>query len=322
MRLFELFISEKISLTHLKNPLKKNIESEILDSVHQIHYKESKLDPGSRALSDREGSLTHIMPQVHEWLAQQLDVRVSSIIETILKTITDIPVTVDFAKMHNQGEASNRHIKLNYSFIDELTTSIIAGMYDYALDSLEDEHQIVSTLFRVYKSVDAYYIFSLYGVEKTINQMISTIIHEMVHVVQHDAQLKVGRPRTEYRSYLKKHVNSFYDSVRRLSSGDHSEEDYKAYRGSPQEIAAFAAEEAYNFIKDLGIDDLSLEDVAFIRKDLPAQMQGYVNTQFNNPANKEEYNVFKRFNKLLYQEIVRYIDRVEKLKKKEARQGQ
>lgn len=320
MRLFELFIAEKISLTHLKNPLKKEINSEILDSLHQIYYKESKLDPGARELATKQVSLSYIIPQVSEWLREQLSVRLSGGIENILKTVTGRDVTVKFSKMKVGGTASGRTINLSDRLLDDMTEKLAAMMYDSTLDRVESEDQIVSTMFRTYKAADSYMTD---GIDRLVDELISIIIHEMVHIVQHDAQYKAGKwDSTEYRSYLSKDNEKFYGAVRRLTAGEHTAADYKLYRGSPQEIAAFAQQAALKYINDSGIDDIpSSKDIAQFRKELPDSLHWYVESLFNDPANKAEYNVFKRFHKLLYQEVVRYIDRVEKKLKKEERQS-
>lgn len=315
MRLLELFISEKISLTHLKNPLRKNIESEILDSLHQIYYKEKKLDPGSRELADREVSLSHITPQVTEWLKEQLSVRVSLAIEQVLKTVTGIDTSVSFSKMKTGGSASGRNINLSNKFVDDMADVLVAAVYDLTLDYVESEDQLVSTMFRVYKNADNHVVSS---VDQNIDELISTVIHEMVHVVQHDAQFKIGRDYTEYRSYLDKDKGKFHDSVRKLSTGEYTDADYRLYRGSPQEIAAFAQEAALKFINNSDIDNI--EDIAQFRKEIPDSLRWYVEKMFNNPQDRQEYSIFKRFHKLMYQEVIRYIDRLEKRRKKEAKQ--
>lgn len=318
MRLLELFISEKISLTHLKNPLKKEIDSEILGSLHQIYYKESKLDPGSRELAEKNTSLSGITPQVTDWLKQQLNVRLSLGIEQILKTVTGIDLSVQFSKMKTGGSASGREINLSDVIVDELADKLVAEIYDATLNYIEDESRLVSTMFETFKRADN---FTLESVDKNIKSLISVVIHEMVHVVQHDAQYKKGRDSTEYRSYLDKDTNRFHSSVRKLSAGSHTDADYRLYRGSPQEIAAFAQEAALKFLDDLDVESLSDEDLVMVKQNMPNELRWYVEKMFNNPENPQEYKVFKRFHKLMYQEVIRYFERLQKRRKKEAKKN-
>ena len=86
------------------------------------------------------------------------------------------------------------------------------------------------------------------------------------------------------------------------------------YRSSPQEIAAFAHEEALKIVNNLELDQI--DDFPHLRNEINQVIQWYINDQFSDPENPEEYKIFKRFHKLMYQEVIRAIDRAEKEFKK------
>jgi len=318
MRLIELFVTEKISLTNLKNPLKREIEETILYCLHQIYYRESKLDPKIKAHADKNSTLKQVNAFIKPLLDKQLTLVVAAALTELLKGITEVDVAVKFADITASGHASGRTIVLNTKYTDDICKVTMGSLYDVALDSVENENDLVSVLFLTYKKADMY-MFARSNLNTIIDNLISVIIHEMVHVVQHDKQYKAGRSTTEYRSYLDKGKDKtkFYNSLRKLSAGDHTAADYKLYRGSPQEIAAFAQEAALKFINDIDMDNLA--DINDLRKDLPNEMRMYIESLFNNPTNQTEHKVFKRFHKLMYQEVDRYMDAIEKKRKREAR---
>lgn len=155
--------------------------------------------------------------------------------------------------------------------------------------------------------------------------LVSTIVHELVHIRQHLTQSKdfikqkidkkTGLNHifqgTEYRSKLEPDVDKFRDAV------DHvyrSPEDRKIYHSSLQEIPAHAHNAAFELAD-------TYVDAAIYRKDLNdlnksfskifrniQQGKGsntleYYNTEFNHPNNKVLYDVYRRFIKILHQEI-------------------
>ena len=319
MRLFDL--SEAISTTTLRNPLKREIHNEILDSTHQMYYKEPKLDPQVKEEANKHVSLSKVMGIVRDWLKVELKVRISAGIESIIKAHTEIDSQVRFEDMKTGGYASTIDMAINKSHIDNIAKEICDQLYQMTLDNVENEHEIVETMFRCFKEAT---IRDLYGrgsnLEKLIGGLVSVVLHELTHVIQHSQQYKKGRTSTEYRSYLEPNKEKFHASVGKMSTGDASTEDYRLYRGSPQEIAAFAQETALHFINDMFLDEVTKpEEVQEFRQEIPKLLNHYVNKEFSDPSNPMEYAVFKRFNKLMYQEVIRYVDALEKRMRKQKR---
>jgi hypothetical protein len=304
----------------MRNSLKREIHEQILDSTHQIYYKEPKLDPEVKEEANKYVSLSKPMAIVREWLKEQLEIRVAGGIEDIIKAHTEIDSQVKFEDIKTGGYASAIDMAISNTHINDMAKEICDQIYQSTLDNVENEHEIVETMFRTFKEAD---IRQLYGrgsnLEKLIGGLVSVVLHELTHVIQHSQQYKKGRTSTEYRSYLEPNKEKFHASIGKMGKGDASKEDLRLYRGSPQEIAAFAQEAALNFIDEMFIDEAnSSEEIKEFKKEIPKFLQHYVNKQFNDPSNPMEYAVFKRFNKLMYQEVIRYVDELEKrlLKKK------
>ena len=115
---------------------------------------------------------------------------------------------------------------------------------------------------------------------------------------------------TEYRSYLTKDKKKFSSAIDKVSKGDYDTSAYRLYRSSPQEIAAFAHEAALKLVNNIDLGQI--DDFPYLRNTINQDMQWYMDDQFSDPKNPEEYKIFKRFHKLMYQEVIRTIDRAEK----------
>lgn len=319
MRLLELFVTEKIGLTHLKTPLRRAIESAIIDSVYQIYYKEPKLDPGVRDLASSQVSTVPVNEEIKNWLTKQLKFRLALHIDEVLKEELSQSLKVKISDTGGaHGLASGLTMILGNQLIDSMVEKIVNNVTDYSFDYLESESDLISNLFRMYKRIaeDRGMASSLISdIESDINRLISVIIHEAVHLMQHLPQYKKNRPTLDYRGYLAKDKEEFYTAIKNVASGKHTEADYKLYRSSPQEISAFANELALKIADDYDITNLfSMEDfdLAEFKKGIPDLIRGYIFRMFDDPNNPKEYRVFKRFHKQVYQEFVRYTEQLEK----------
>lgn len=326
MRILE-FLDEAISVTPLKVALKQELNTEILDSVHQIYYKESKLDPKIKEEANREVTLNKVLPIVEEWMREQLNARFSAGLELLIEKKTGVEAQVRFKEIKVGGYASGIDLVISDKHIKDIAHDIVdKSMYQMTLDNTERENEIVDTMFRCYKIAD---VRHLYGRSSDLNELldklVTVIIHELTHVIQHSKQFRAGRTRTEYRSYLEKNKEKFYATINKMHKGEQlSPEEYKMYYSSPQEIGSFSQEAALKFVNDISVDELEdPNDFKELRKEIPNIVKWYVEKRFHNPSNPKEYAVFKRFNKLMYQEIMRYIDDAERrlndqIKKKNA----
>lgn len=235
--------------------------------------------------------------------------------DTIVKD-TNIPCSVEFQKLKTSGHASGLDIVINSDVIQSLAEDMLEKVYQITIDSLDSEENLVPTFFKICRTTGEY--ITRRGldrdVERNVENLVSVVIHELVHVVQHNQQYKKGKTSTEYRSYLSKNNKDFYSSINKIHNSEHNDKDYRLYRGSPQEIAAFAHEAALKFIRYIDLEYIDVEYIKDLKKDLPRELEYYIERMFNDPKNADEYKVFKRFNKLMYQEVVRYIEHIEKKK--------
>lgn len=310
MRLYEL-LNEAISLTHLRQPLIEAINEQLIYCTTQMGYKEKLVPADVREKAIKDVSLSGINKVMTPVLFEMMKQMVAHAIEDTIRKDTHIPCSVEFQKLKTGGHASGLDIVINSDVIQSLAEDMLEKVYQVTIDSLDSEENLVPTFFKICRTISEY--ISRRGldrdVERNVENLVSVAIHELVHVVQHNQQFKKGRYSTEYRSYLSKNSKDFYSSINKIHNSEHNDKDYRLYRGSPQEIAAFAHEAALKFIKDIDI-----EYIEEYKKDLPRELEHYIERMFNDPKNAEEYKVFKRFNKLMYQEVVRYIEHIEKKK--------
>jgi hypothetical protein len=149
------------------------------------------------------------------------------------------------------------------------------------------------------------------GINDIIFHMASVVIHELVHIKQHRQQFNNKRKETEYRSYIVKDKDKF---DRDLKSSWLS----KAYLSSPQEISAISHDIAIDFIKEQDID--TWENIEFLKVVLPKRLEQFIISKLSDYdffrkfsiKNHEDNKVFKRYSKLVYQEVTRYIDSIKK----------
>jgi hypothetical protein len=326
MRLFELLYEAKprpikratrpnakptINTTALRNSLKREINSQMLDSTHQMYYKEPKLDPEIKAEENRENNLSKTPKIVAGWLEKDLSVRVAAGIADIINAYTDLQSKVEFTETKVGGSASGINMEISDNRVKALTKEIVECMYSYTLDTLENKTSIVETFFMAFKKADVRTLYSG-NLENELDRLVSVVLHELTHIIQHSAQYKQDRKGpTEYRSYLEPDKTKFNAVINKMHKGEElTPYEYKIYRASPQEIPAFAQEAALGVLNDLDIDNVT--DLKELRKLLPDNIRAFMDHQFNNPSNAKEYAVFKKFHKLMYQEIMRYVDMIEK----------
>ena len=310
MKIHEL-LNEAISLTQFKTPLHNAIVDTLLNTTKKLYYTKQLIAPEVEADIAKHGNLhAHLYPYMTRRL---IFLSVQSLSDTIKKeihTYTKISSHITFKELNDEGYggyASGLDITLNSTIISKLAKEILDYCFEHALNSLEGgEADLVPSLLRVFKNIEARDIIE--HSDYLIRKLVSTVIHELVHVIQHSKQQH--RPQTAYRSYLTRDKSKFYAAMNRMHQGTHDTADYRLYRGSPQEIAAFAHEEALKIINDTNMGDADENELAYIKKHLPSYMQGYTGNMFSDPTNEHEYKIFKRFNKIVYQEVSSYLDKL------------
>lgn len=144
-----------------------------------------------------------------------------------------------------------------------------------------------------------------------VNRMTDTVLHELVHVMQHRQQWQRPGGGQEYRSYLdrtKGELRSLYRGPGQGWDVD-SKHFQKLYRASPQEIGAFAHNMALDIIRGFGLDEPGAEDITLTATDFVQALRQIVGNEYRDPNNPQERAILNRYLKLAYQEVQRYIER-------------
>jgi uncharacterized protein (DUF2164 family) len=325
MRVHE-FISEAISASHLYTPVVKAIRSGITGALGDLYkfkgvyeYYEEEFDTAeSKALTYelKKALDLHLAAKIADSIKKELDA-------SLPKSEVSKVNFADLGAVH--GLADNDAIEINSRLVSRISRKLMDNVLDIVQDSY-GEGELSDGLWYILKSIgrnERDYLHGVFnGADKLIEKIASTTVHEVVHVLQHAAQGTAGRKHEdyEYRSYLDKKKGEFVDLHNRMHGSDEPsmspEEDqryYKLYMASPQEIASFSHELAISMIKDLGLDMVqTLQELEGIVGEVDAyDFIHYVNDKvghyYRKPENRKEYAVYKRYVKLMYQEVMRFV---------------
>ncbi len=304
MRLYQ--ITEAISLSKLSEPLKNAVNRAIVGSVNLLAGKKYSIDEYERADAIKNGSLSNILVVTDKWLSETITRNVERFSSNIFAKEINPNVTVEFKDIKPGGYASGLSIVMNSRSIDSITKRVCNDIYDTTINRLDNESQIIDAYFKMCETFSERDLQDIY-IDSDVDSMVSTMIHEAVHVAQHEAQFKKGRGSTEYRSYLQKDKNKFYQGVNNISQkpDEASPDEFDAYLGSPQEINARSHQAALGFLKDSFDNGLSIDE---IRQSVKTDLQYYMENHFKKPDDKQRYAIYKRFSKQVYQEVMRVLD--------------
>jgi hypothetical protein len=240
-------------------------------------------------------------------VATQLQVKISRTIK--LPVPSEVHFQVTGAGI--SGLADDTVIFLTDRFSRKLGNLIVNNLLKKVLLEYEPAEQVAGVYFVIKMIASDPGIVNDLTIDSKmlVNTMVSVILHELVHVIQDHKQS--GRPESEYRSYLDKTKGEF-DSLHNkanLSSNDQTRY-HNLYLASPQEMASFSHEIALSIIAGRGLN--TVKSAAAIPKiseqDIITALSQKLRGRFRDPTNPKEYAVFKRYVKLIYLELARYID--------------
>lgn len=252
-------------------------------------------------------------------LTNSLEENLTQIARDILSTVeNDYPdeIKVKFADLGDAdyGQATNYFIELNtnyiYRLVDDLVPNLIESASELSTDYFDDDMFDDFFSFLKDKKFQTKIVTGSF-IQRTIDDIASIFLHELVHVRQHIPQFQKGRDSTEYRSYLDKTKGEFYKTDPSPQDSPEVKKRYwNLYVSSPQEIAARAHQAAILIIKDTGLNTVqALHDLPK-KNSVLAQVTRYARDQFKEPENPQETQVLNRYIKLIYQEVDRYYDRI------------
>lgn len=254
---------------------------------------------------------------------------VTALNKTLGKTIVS---SVSFQDIDALGQAHVLSIELSDKYATRFSDKIIDSLIQIVYDNYDGEERIngfydlCDKLSKSSRS-DSWWKYVESAISSLVLEFIATVIHELVHVLQHYPQLIKKRFGTEYRSYLDKNKGELQSMIRKykqeIKQGNVSPETEqrlsKLYYSSPQEIAAFAHNAAQNIIQSYGyadattVDELQLKDLD--ASDIIQAIDSITNKWVRNPQTYREAAVRKRYIKMVYQEIAQYLThRLEQLK--------
>jgi hypothetical protein len=342
MLLRELFnVNEAISLTTEKHKIHNAITKLGKHTIGDLNIL--SMDEGSILFKNLAGfgerikhgqsikmavqSLTEMVYTIANRIEQETAMSCSDII--------GIPIHLYFRTMEVSGSAGYNYIDLNiergiydktmYNIVDELTDEKLIIKND-------DGKYVVSDINDVYQFLESVKLESLPLMKKLV-ALIPTIVHELVHIKQHDQQShrKEKGFNTEYRSKLSNKAD-FNAAMHRIVSGNPGPDDEKLYRSSLQEIPAYAHNSALEIIRTINFPSIGqdlksyqhiildgVEDLINITKKITSNDTShgsplyishtlkYYNDTFNKPKEPMLYDIYKRFIKVLYQELTNYI---------------
>lgn len=232
-------------------------------------------------------------------------------------------ITFDEMSPNIDGFARVENVYINKHYIDYIVKVLADSVLDYYGDEAFYEDGRVNN--EGLRQVFANYKETSRQMDDKIEDLVGTIIHEVVHVQQHVSQAKnyVNTGKTEYRSYVA-NKKRFHQAMQNIYNNTASDEDMDIYRASPQEIPAFAHNLALELIKSamMGYSAFTedLNDARYFLSNMEDCLQYTLNyttnprfvqyNKFNTPENRQHYQVFKRFMKLVYREITNYTERL------------
>lgn len=327
MRAIEI-INEKISITHFTEEFENAFIHSIRQTINELATRKKALASFKDEVNGNQGTGASLKPINQALLAEAYTSLVFYLSENLSRVCSDIadhPVSVDIVQMHDRGNANYGHINLSDEYAVKIAKSLLATLEDTAYSSFSE-----TDFFDFYfNHIKDDHVQSVVLGRLSVQEAVSTMVHEMVHVLQRQREVNsrkekgTNTPDLDYRSYLsdptksqtykigdKTYKRDELASMNYGRFGPHDDESRFLYlhAGSPQEIASFAHEMALDIIVNSGLDDKYIASADDIEdaKDHQRSIVHYVKNKIN-PKTPAEEKVFRRYVKLVYQELDRYI---------------
>lgn len=318
-------LDEAISVTQYETTVDEAIRSGIAQAMTVMSGLKGRNPEEERLMLDDRS--TPLFNRFHGSLPDVLAEKISNLIKVKLgrEVGKDVNLAVSFDETEPRvnGLADNTEIILTNRYVKKLSKEILESVKDSVTTSYPLDEWVDATFFtfKMLGSQDRYLTgIILDDSVKTIDSIVDTTLHELVHVLQHHKQYQKGRTDTEYRSYLDKKKGEFsaLHNKDTLSKDDETRY-YDLYMASPQEMGSFAHEMAMSMIRAYGLKDAKSEEeiTPLTSEEVSSFVRKYIHNRYSDPKNQKEYAVFKRYAKLVYQEVQRYIERIRKTFKKQ-----
>ena len=319
MRIFEVITDEAISITPHKKSFEDAIKKGIANGFSELGTIKGQYPEEEKEFE--EGHSKRFRAVVTEFLEKKVAV---AICESLLSASAqalgrNIVTSISFKKIKEAwgGYASGTDIVISRDLLNKLLNVTLENLFNTTYDSYGDGEYADGLYFgaKAFASGDRHVTYVILDYTNTqIRDIISVLVHELVHVMQHKAQYNKGRTDTEYRSYLDKKKGEFYSKHQATSKAAEDDRYYDLYYSSPQEISAFAHQAALSVIQNYYMDDVdNVEDLRSYTselnpRDIMSAIEERIGERFKKPRNPKELTVYKRYVKLVYLEVQRYIE--------------
>lgn len=322
MRTFEVFTTEAISVSKYEGLITDAIKDGIAKGFAQMYRIKNKHPDIEKEFSKgypKEFNILisdNFLPKFATIIGKAIENKLNDAMGSA--SFHDPVADLRFLRTRTgvDGYARNREIVVNRELLRELFDKIMENIYDSTYSSYNGEETIDGFYFIVKSMASGDMYTARHVMDRTdrlIDKLSTVVTHELVHVLQHKAQLDTGRLDTEYRSYLDTKKGEFHDLA---SDGVTSGEKFnRLYYASPQEIGAYAHDMALQIIRDYGLNvdykntDLSQTELPKIDlRDIVYAISLRTGDQFKERKTKKEEQVYRRYLKLVYLEVHRYID--------------
>jgi hypothetical protein len=338
MRLHEIeqTVDESVNYARYIDDAEDAMKKGILKAVDNLPHIE--ITPEMQADIDRTGELDGVKQTVN--LAELIAKYCSASLKNLAKTKIQVSLSkVQFIALgNNEGECDRLTININSKYINSIAARIWF-LWDQALekkyakynnsevsdyDDDEEDYNDYDYDNDEYNTDYPYNYKELADetitefrkdiftkvVQEYVDKCASIFIHELVHAKQHAVQLAKGIPakNLDYRSYIKTKELPTKEKFQNMVATPDALDDplnYKIYRASPQEMAAFANQAAAKFIKDNKLNVSGAKaDAATM-----AKLQNYLGKYFKDRDNYKEYILLKRYGNLVYKAVADYLNR-------------
>jgi hypothetical protein len=317
-------IDEAISVTQYEQTVIDALNDAIRDSIGYLALYRLPDDLAATLVDENASDFDvreYIENGLVRFLKETIPIRLKNNLREALGGDIVTSIYVEPTK-NSSAFVSNRSITLDLKPVKRIASNAMHTLMDILYDNY-DTNERVNGFYKATKEIgngDKFFWREIYyETNKLVQEYTSTILHELVHVIQHQAQHQQGRRHRdfEYRSYLDTHKGEFRDLV----SAPHEKDDryFNLYLSSPQEIAAFAHEAALRLIRDYGFNEIdSAEGFYNVEaSDIVSYVNQITGQRFKEPKTRQEQLVKQRYIKLVYQEVQRYIQyRIASFKKK------
>jgi len=311
-------VNEAISTTQYEATVDSAVRLGIAQAMTQLAGLKGTYADEEEVMQD--GDADSLLKKFHEVFPSMLAEKIAKIVKVKLSRAIgkDVPLTVGFDKLGSTDAiATSSDITVSTKFVAKLSAEILEGVYDALTDTYKREQWVDGTYFvlKMVGAQDKQLTTIVFGAaDNAIHGLVSVFLHELVHVLQDQTQLKKGKTDTEYRSYLDKTKGELAAIDPLNIPPEKKERYYDLYYASPQEISAFANEMAMAAIRKLNLKNAKSEKdiVPITAEQIAGFVRQWIKDRYSDPKTPKEYQVFKRYAKLVYQEVQQYVNNVRK----------